>query len=191
MASQSGSTGTPMDLLRMCDGLLIQQAVYAAVKLGVADLLQDSPRSTSDLTEQLEVNEPALYRILRALASEGVFEETTPRTFTNNQLSRFLCTGVPGSVRSTVLFRGSEFFYRCFGEILYSVQTGEPARSKLYGKSWEYLRDHPELARIFDDAMSELSALSAPRNSIRIQFRRSRQPYGRCWRQWHAARRHS
>jgi len=170
MAPHSGSSITPMDLLRICDGLVIQQALYAAVKLGVADLLQDGPRSTSEIAGQIEVNEPALYRLLRALATQGVFEETTGRTFANNQLSRFLCTGVPGSVRSMVLFRGSELFYQCFGEIVYSVQTGQPARSKLFGKSWEYLRDHPELARIFDDAMTELSALSAPAIAAAYNF---------------------
>ena len=109
MAPHSGSSITPMDLLRICDGLVIQQALYAAVKLGVADLLQDGPRSTSEIAGQIEVHEPALYRLLRALATQGVFEETTGRTFANNQLSRFLCTGVPGSVRSMVGFAAASF----------------------------------------------------------------------------------
>src|SRR5438046_10119473 len=93
--------------------------------------------------------------MLRALASQGIFEETTPRTFGNSRLSRSLRTGEPGSVRALFLFFGTELYYRSLGEILYSIQTGEPARAKLLGMSeWEDLRQHPEWARTCDDAMT-------------------------------------
>jgi hypothetical protein len=164
MASQAVSLTTPMRLLGMVnEGLTIHQGLYAAAKLGVADVLQDGPRSTADLAGGLEVNEAALYRVLRALASVGVFEETAPRTFANTSLSSFLRTGVPGSIRSFLIMRGSEFLFAPFGEILYSIQTGQPARTKLSGMDgWEYLRQHPEMARIFDNAMTDLSALVGP-----------------------------
>ncbi len=163
MTPQAASSMTPMHLLRMADGLIVHQALYAAAKLGVADLLQDGSRTAGELARQLEVNEAALYRILRALASQGVFEETAPRTFVNTALSRFLCTGVPGSIRSLLIFRGSEFFFAPFGEILYSIQTGQSARTKMYGMNgFEYLGQHPEMARIFDDAMTNISTLMGP-----------------------------
>lgn len=164
MASQAVSFTTPMQLLRMInEGLTTHQGLYAAARLGVADLLQDGPRHTADLADQLEVNEAALYRLLRALASLGVFEETAPRTFTNNALSSFLRTGVLGSVRSFIIMRGSEYIFAPFGEILYSIQTGQPARTKLSGMDgFEYLRQDPEMARIFDDAMTDASALAGP-----------------------------
>jgi hypothetical protein len=97
------------------------------------------------------------------LASQGVFEEISPAVFTNTELSEFLRTGIKGSVRSLVIFRGSEFFYAPFGEILYSVETGRPAREKLCGMSaFEYLKQNLELARIFDDAMTNMAELIAP-----------------------------
>lgn len=68
MTPQAASTMTPMQLLRMADGLIVHQALYTAAKLDVADLLQDGSRTTGELARQLEVNESALYRILRALA---------------------------------------------------------------------------------------------------------------------------
>jgi hypothetical protein len=155
---------TPFQLLqRVREGLIIHQALYAAAKLSVADLLQDCPHTTAELAGQLEVNQSALLRILRALASQGIFEEISPHTFANNELSGHLRTGVPGSVRSMVIFWGSEVYYRTFGEILYSIQTGQSPREKLFGMDgWEYLREHPEVARIFDDAMTDLSALVGP-----------------------------
>jgi hypothetical protein len=116
--------------------------LYAAAKLGVADLLADGPQTTAQLAGQLEVKESPLYRTLRLLASQGVFEETAPRTFAQTALSRFLCTGVPGSVRSTFIFRGSEFFFAPYGEILHSIETGQPAREKIFGMNgFDYLRE--------------------------------------------------
>jgi hypothetical protein len=147
----------------MTNGLVIHQALYAASKLGVADLLKDGARTSSDLARQLNVNESALYRTLRLLASQSIFEETSPRTFANNGLSHFLCTGVPGSVRSILIFKGSEFLFGPFAEILYSIETGLPARAKLFGmEAFEYLKTDPETARLFDDAMTGMSALVGP-----------------------------
>lgn len=157
---QTSSTRSPMQLLAMTQGLIIHQALYSAAKLGVADLLKDGQLTCSDLARTLKVNESALYRILRLLASQSVFEEKVPRTFVNTELSYFLCTGVPGSVRSILIFRGSEFFFSPFAEILYSIETGRSARAKVLGvDGFEYLRTHPEMARIFDDAMTNMSEL--------------------------------
>jgi hypothetical protein len=164
------ATTNPVQLLRASEGLITHQALYAAAKLGLADLLSGGPRSSAELAQQLQVNEPALYRLLRGLVSQGVFQETAPRTFTNNELSGYLGTGVPGSVRSFLMFTGSEFFYRSCGEILYSIETGQPARAKLFGKPWEYLREHPELTRLFDDAMTEMTALLAPSIAAAYDF---------------------
>jgi hypothetical protein len=171
MTPQAASASPPVQLLRMLDGLIIHQALFAAAKLGVADLFVDGPRTVADLAGQLEVNESALQRILRALASQGVFEETHANTFANTELSRFLCTGVPGSIRSILIFRGSEFFFAPFAEILYSVQTGESARAKLQGMNgFEYLKEHPETARIFDDAMTNISTLTGPAVAAAYDF---------------------
>jgi hypothetical protein len=131
--------------------------------LGIADLLKDGERTSSDLARKLQVNEPALYRILRLLASQNVFEEKSPRTFANTGLSHFLCTGVPESVRSVLIFRGSEFIFRPCGEILYSIETGLAARAKIYGmEAFDYLKTDSATAAIFDDAMTSMSALVGP-----------------------------
>jgi len=163
MSPQTSSTTTPWQLLRMTDGLVVHQALYSAAKLGVADLLKDGPRTSSELARNLNVNESALYRTLRLLASQNVFEEKARRTFANTELSHFLCTGVPGSVRPILIFRGSKFFFGPFAEILYSIETGLAARAKMYGMEvFEYLKSDPETAQIFDDAMASMSELVGP-----------------------------
>jgi len=171
MSPQTLSTAAPAQLLDMVQGLVIHQALYAAAKLGVADLLKDSPQTCSALAGSLQVNESALYRILRLLASQSVFEEKSPRTFANTELSYFLRTGVPGSVRAILVFRGSGFFFNPFSEILYSVETGLAARAKLYGmEAFEYLKTDPETARVFDDAMTSMSELLGPAVAAAYDF---------------------
>jgi hypothetical protein len=157
--------------LGMAHGLITHQALYAAAKLGVADLLKDGPQTSSELARILKVDESALYRILRLLASQNVFEETSPRAFANTELSHFLRTGVPGSVRAILIFRGSEFFFEPFAEILYSIETGRAARAKVYGmEAFEYMKTHPETARIFDDAMTNMSELVGPAVAAAYDF---------------------
>jgi hypothetical protein len=142
---------SPAPLLRMREALITHQCLYAAAKFGIADLLAEDPRTVTELAHSVKVNEDALYRTLRLLATQGIFEETSPRTFKNTDLSRFLQTGVPGSLRSLFLFWGGEFVYPCFGEIPHSIRTGKSSRTKLCGmNAFEYLRLNPELASIFD-----------------------------------------
>ncbi len=160
---QTPSNPLPEVLLRARDGLILHQTLYVAARLGVADHLEDGWRSVAELARNLNVNEDALYRILRLLASQGIFEQNGARCFRNNHVSGFLRTDVPGSVRSLFIFWGSDFHYPSFGHIMHTVQTGESSRTFLSGTDgFEHLRRDPEHARIFDDAMTTMSELVAP-----------------------------
>jgi hypothetical protein len=74
MTQQAPSNPLPPILLRARDGLILHQTLYVAAKLGVADQLEGGWRSAAELARRLEVNEDALYRTLRLLASQGIFE---------------------------------------------------------------------------------------------------------------------
>jgi hypothetical protein len=150
-------------LLGISFGVVLQQALYAAARLGIADLLVDGPKPARRLAFQLKLDESALARVLRLLASRGIFEELPGGDFVNNAFSEPLRSDVPESIRCVLIFRGSEFFYAPFEHILYSLETGLPAREKLYGKNaFDHLKVSPEDAKIFDDAMSNMSALIGP-----------------------------
>src|SRR5262245_44797412 len=62
-------------LEQMVTGAVVTQLVYVAAKLGLADLLRDGPKSYDDLARSTGVHGPSLYRVLRALASLGMFTE--------------------------------------------------------------------------------------------------------------------
>src|SRR5947209_8445855 len=104
MGTQAASRPNPMQLLRMMDGLIVHQALHAAAKLGVADALANGERSATELARELHVSEDALYRVLRFLAGQGVFQETATGRFANTELSYFLRSDVPGSVRPMLIF---------------------------------------------------------------------------------------
>lgn len=161
-----------LELQRIGDGLFLHQSVYAAAKLGIADLLASGATNVADLASRVSVNEDALYRVLRMLSSKGIFEETAPRVFQNTESSNFLRADVPGSLRPAFIFRGSQFIYPSFGEILHSIKTGEPASMKAHGgvDDFEYLRRNPEEGRIFDDAMTAMSSVIGPAVAAAYDF---------------------
>jgi hypothetical protein len=150
-------------LMELRNGFIIHQGVCTVARLGVADLLEQDVCTTEELARRLVVNEDALYRTLRALAGHGIFEEISARTFKNSGLSLLMRTGVPGSIRPALLLFATELWYGSFGTLLNSIQTGEPASAKLFGMGlWEYMRQNPDLASIFDAAMMTFSSLQAP-----------------------------
>ena len=81
----------------------VSHLIFVAAKLGLADLLKDGPRTVEELARAAEVQAPALYRLLRTLASFGVFAETRDKRFKLTRLATTLQKGVPGSLRAVAL----------------------------------------------------------------------------------------
>jgi hypothetical protein len=140
-------------LMQLISGYWNSQCIYVAAKLGIADLLAEGPVSVDELAAKTGVHRFSLYRVLRALASVGVFVEEPHATFALTPAASFLQSEVPGSQRAMALMVGEEH-YHAWGELLYSVKTGKPGFDKVFGKPlFEFLSEHPEQAAIFDKAM--------------------------------------
>jgi hypothetical protein len=141
----------------MLTGYWISQAIYVAAKLGIADLLQQGPKNADELAQVTGTHARSLYRLLRALASIGVFAEAEDGRFGLTPLGAYLQTGIPGSVRALTLNHG-ERLYRPWGELLHSVRTGESAFHHIFGMDvWQYATQNPEAAALFNVAMTELT----------------------------------
>ena len=153
----------PFDALRqMITGCLITQLVYVVAKLGIADHLAAGPRTASELAAAAEVHPEALYRVLRALASLGVFAEDTAGRFALTPTAAPLQRDAPDSLQGFALFWGETLWPAC-GGLLHSVRTGQPAFEHLHGMGvFEYLPQHPQAAEIFDRAMTNLTRSFAP-----------------------------
>jgi predicted transcriptional regulator len=91
------STETSQELLDMIMGFRITQMIYVAAKLGIADLLKNGPETMDTLAQATRMHAPSLYRLLRALASVGIFAEDAQRRFALTPLGDLLQAGVPGS----------------------------------------------------------------------------------------------
>ncbi|MCC6537902.1 MAG: methyltransferase [Bryobacterales bacterium] len=130
--------------------------IHVAAKLGIAELLQAGPRSAADLASATATNPEALYRLLRTLSGLGVFVEQPGQKFVLNPAAELLLPGKPGSVRADAIVAGEDFMWKPWGRLIHSVRTGETAFDHLYGKStWEWFRDNPAEARVFDDFQAE------------------------------------
>lgn len=139
---------------QLITGYYASQAIFAAAKFGIADLLVDGSKSIEELAHATETKPELLYRLLRALASIGVFAEQDDKRFTLTPLAELLRSDVPGSQRSMALMMGEEHFL-AWGNLADAVQTGDNAYEKVVGQPiFEHLAQHPEKAQIFDAAMT-------------------------------------
>lgn len=146
---------SPQDqLARLMSGYWYTQAIYVAAKLELADLLRDQPRTADELAVATQTNALSLYRLLRALASLGIFAEDAAGRFRLTPLAEGLRSDVPGSLRALAIVRG-EWQYEAWGQLLHSIRTGQSAFEKLYGQPlFDYLAEHPEHGKLFDAAMT-------------------------------------
>jgi len=142
---------------------MVTQALFVATKLGVADILADGEKHIDEISRMAGAHSPSLYRVLRSLASLGVFTETQTRTFANTALSAVLRSNVPGSMRNSMIFMGEPWHYNVWANMLHSARTGGPAWEETHGvEVFYWFAKNPEASEIFNGCMSELSAGAAP-----------------------------
>ena len=161
---QSPEAPPEAQLMQLTMGGFVSQAVYVAAKLGIADLVAGGPKTTAELASATGTDERSLYRLLRSLASVGVFTETADHTFANTPMSDALGTDSPKSLRAMVLFIGDEAHGRVISDMLYSVKTGKPAWDNVHGEPiFPYLFEtNKPLGDTFNQAMTSFSHSTIP-----------------------------
>jgi len=143
-----------VQLIQMAIAVWTARGVYAAAKLQLPDLLADGPRTAHDLAQATGTNAGALYRLMRALASQGVFTEVGPQRFALAPLGSALLSGAQGSARAAVLTLAGEWQWKAWDQFLFSLRTGEPALRAAFGMPlFGYLTAHPDDGALFDEAM--------------------------------------
>jgi hypothetical protein len=146
----------PLQLFRMITGYYVSRALYIIATLGVADRLANGALGHEELAKDTATHAPALRRVLRLLASVGVFSERPDGRFALTPIGACLRDGVPGSMRAAARLFGGVTQDR-WADLLYSVQTGEPAFRKQAGADGPFggIAADPELAALFDEAMAD------------------------------------
>jgi hypothetical protein len=120
-------------LLEMAQGGWLFQSLYVAAKLGIADALRDGPLTADEVARRVNADPDATHRLMRALASNAVLK----------------------------LRRDARFALTRTGQALRSDAEGSMAAEKLRGVPiFDYLETNPEYARVFNEAMTGVSAMS-------------------------------
>lgn len=141
-------------------GFILSGALAAATELGVADRLAQGPKSAGVLAEELGADASSLYRVLRLLASAGVFTEDAEGRFGLTPSAELLRSQVPGSLRDAVLMLTQKIFWAPTGELTETVRTGKTPFNRIFGKPFfDYLASDAAAGATFHRGMSSLSDL--------------------------------
>ncbi len=142
-------------------GAWVTQAIHAAAELGIADALAGGPLTVDQLAERVRADPDALERLLRALVTRGVFRRRRDGSYESTPLADTLRSDAPASMTGGARFYGSPQHREHWSLLVDSVRTGQPSVPRLRGKEFfEYLADDPDLAGLFDDAMTSVSELA-------------------------------
>jgi predicted O-methyltransferase YrrM len=162
MAQKGPHTSPAAGLSQLLRGSLVTQLIHVAATLGVADFLRGGPKSSHELAASLRVDPEAMYRVLRALASLGIFEETDSRQFALTALAQPLRSDVPGSLRGSAMLYGERWWWQACGELLHSVRTGQPAFDHVHGRTlFAYLDHAADAAATFNDHQTNMTQQDA------------------------------
>jgi ubiquinone/menaquinone biosynthesis C-methylase UbiE len=158
---------------RLVSGFRVFQMVVAACRLKLPDLVAAGPKSADELAASTGTHEPSLRRMLRGLAAWSFFFEQADRRFAATPISDTFRSDKPGLRNMTIM--QSEEAYQAWADLMYTLQTGNPAFEHVFGKNrWEQLAGDPEAGAMFNAAMVELSSRVAQSFIDAYDFRDAR-----------------
>ncbi|MEM9454106.1 MAG: methyltransferase [Myxococcota bacterium] len=148
----------------MVTGYWKSQAIATATRLGIADVLADGPMDAEAIAEATNANPDAIYRLLRALASVGVFAHEGERSFTNTPMSDVLKKGGMLSMRAVIMLFATPMHWLNWGELARAIRTGQSPMRHLHGVDdpFQYFKLHPEEEEFHRNALDELSRTEIP-----------------------------
>ncbi|MFJ8232828.1 methyltransferase [Streptomyces sp. NPDC094448] len=156
--------GTPEE--RRSNALIVAQALEflypaalrAAAAVGVADHLADGPRTPAELAAATGTDEQSLHRVLRLLATRGLFEQDGTGRFGLTADGDMLRTGAQVSARAAVLMLTDPTMWRPAGEMTRCLTDGGSAFDAIFGTDFfTYFARDPQIAAVFHTGMASMS----------------------------------
>jgi O-methyltransferase/methyltransferase family protein len=159
----------PQELIQMIIGHLVSRLLHLAATLKLSDHLVDGPKSAEELARATATNPQALYRVMRTLASLGLYTEDSTHRFSLKPLGEALKSGTVGY--ATTLIIAGDVFVRPLEHLLYSVQTGNPAFEKTFGMPvFEWIGKDPEVASLFSQTVIGFHGAEPPAVAAAYDF---------------------
>lgn len=141
-------------------GFVASRALQVAAELGLADSLASGPKDRDALSREVGAHADTVDRLMRTLASFGVFDRLPDGRFANTPCSEFLRSDSARSMRALACMYGGAPLWQAWLGLEHSVRSGEPAFAHIHGSPvFEYLSAHPDSARRFDQGMVASSRL--------------------------------
>lgn len=155
-------TPPPFRLMQIGSLFWQSRALYLATKLQIADVIGDAEKCTTKIATDLQLHEDHLYRLLRMLASMGIFAETAPRVFRNSKTSAFLLANNPKNVRAMILMHNSPEMTKPWMESLEeSIRDGGVPFAKANGLDlFGYMDQNKQFDLLFSEAMDAVENLT-------------------------------
>ena len=168
-SSATSGAAPKVPMIQFINSYRLGQLLSVAARLGVADALAKGPLPIDQLADATGSAASSLYRVLRALAALGVFEEVEPRVFGLTPLAATLRSDAPVSLRGAAAMLGEDWHWRTWSELGHCVRTGKPAFDAIFGSDFNsaYERDSA-LRPSFDQATQDLEKLAVA--SIRAAY---------------------
>ena len=152
---QRPATANPMEMVQqLAGGYAVARCLHVVADLGVADQLDDTPRTTTALAAAVGADPQALGRVLHVLAAHGLFA-LQGEAVRHTPASWLLRTDHPQSLRALVRLFGAPFFWQVYAAFAQAVRTGQPAAASVMPEGFfAYFAHHPQEAALFDAAMA-------------------------------------
>jgi hypothetical protein len=139
-------------LINLQMGFLRSACLYVVAKLEVADQLSDGEHTSDEIARRVKVDPEYLYRVMRLLASDGVFTEKANRVFALTPMSELLRIGAKGTFQPFVVFNSETAFEAVLG-LLAGVIEGHVPFEKRFGKHvFAWMQESPERVALMERA---------------------------------------
>jgi hypothetical protein len=149
-------------MMQLLFGKQLTYSLSGVARLGAADHMDGKAKPIDDIAAKAGAHADSLYRVMRMLASFGVFKEGPPRHFALTPVGELLKTDAPVSLRYLAMMFGEEFSTRSWEHITECLRTGTDGVSEAFGKHiWEVLAERPEQCETFQRAMTNSTSGSA------------------------------
>ncbi|MEV3872038.1 methyltransferase [Streptomyces sp. NPDC049906] len=162
-AGDAGSAERRAPGIRLLDevlGYVVPAALRAVASCGVADHLAGGPLTAPELAAASGLDADALHRVLRLLATRGVFTEDPQGRFALTEEGRSLCGGEDGSLRDAVLMLTDPAFWDPAARLDHCLRTGESVFPEVFGRPFfDHFAKDPATAAVFHDGMAAMSSV--------------------------------
>lgn len=156
-------------IVEMVMAQCVSRLIHLTAKLKLPDYLAEGPKTAEELAQRTATHAPTLYRVMRTLASLGLFTEDHTHRFALQPLGEVLKSGTPS--HATALIMGGEMVARSLDNLLYAVQTGKTGFQNSFGMPlFDWLASHPAEASLFDQTMVGIHGMEPPAVAAAYDF---------------------